>query len=531
MYKKTVFILLLATKVSAVPSLYPTSISDISRIKNPTTSSVIIDNVDSKRFYVLPPSVAEAKVTGLHTRTTNLGFCREMAALTEYSFKISQKIFDMEMEVSSEKAIVDEAFKNLSNAKEEASRHTTLARLQDLAELDANILENESRLSDLYTQSNSCNNSCEQINTEIDSLVRHKNEQLKLRREIAKNHSVDLRVYERNKAKVAAANDNYEYLEGALRKLTTNLNQVRNDFHQMYGSFAKMEGARAAISFQSSWNDNVAKLRTENPNYSFEKIHTQNAQVISSLSASKSLPGAQAILDYEFGGQNADGILKLPSYPESFQGNIVLSLVGACPQVYPELFKLNPADETMTYGMVVSYEFPTVFSVDVTATYNMYKMYQKIVQSGSSGGFFSSRSWSAVEEKNFFRDSFVVKWNEQDPLFSLPDDQKALYEKELRSAILERVASLALPLTPDRNAILKSAAAPKHGGVVLANSLTTACPGNMYCIGASIALNVLDAIFGSSSTASSYMQTYNIELVDQYSRSKVMYKPAITSYK
>lgn len=246
------------------------------------------------------------------------------------------------------------------------------------------------------------------------------------------------------------------------------------------------------------------------------------------------IPGAQAIIAYEVGGRSENGVLELSSYPESLAGNVVLSLVGACPALHPDWFNIPTAvasgADQMKYGLTVSYEYPSVFSINAKAQYNMYKMYQKIVESGSSGGFFNSNSWSSVEERNRFSDSFKVTWDETDPSFTLPDSEKAQIEAEMRKHIFDRMATLVLPRSPDHNGIIQAVGAPRHGALVLSDSLMTACPGNSFCVGGSIAFQVLDAIFGGSSSSSSYLQTYNSDLIEEFSRSKVIYKPAITSY-
>src|SRR5690606_40028981 len=92
----------------------------------------------------------------------------------------------------------------------------------------------------------------------------------------------------------------------------------------------------------------------------------------------ETLQGQGAVLGYELAGVYSEGKLSYPSYPANLSGNIRLSLLGTCPIIYPELFKLNlpPDTDQMKYGMVISYEFPSSFEVDVTAEYNMYKMYQ-----------------------------------------------------------------------------------------------------------------------------------------------------------
>src|SRR5690606_40218851 len=55
----------------------------------------------------------------------------------------------------------------------------------------------------------------------------------------------------------------------------------------------------------------------------------------------ETLQGQGAVLGYELAGVYSEGKLSYPSYPANLSGNIRLSLLGTCPIIYPELFKLN----------------------------------------------------------------------------------------------------------------------------------------------------------------------------------------------
>lgn len=269
MFKKTALMLLLTGTAMAAPTIYPLDVTSLSKIKNSTTSNIIADSVDSHRVYVMPPSVATAKVQGLHTLTANLGFCREMADEQLYSAELARKIKDLAIEEVSAKKEADVVRKQLLNAKEEAAKFTTQARLSDLSDLDITIENLANRLSDLYETANNCDAICDAINAEIDNLIKEKSELLKTRRTIVKQHSQDIRTYERYRSLVKNLQENFDDLEAVWGKLRTKLKQVQKDFLAMYENFGKMEGARAAISFKSDWDTNVAILRNENPGLEF----------------------------------------------------------------------------------------------------------------------------------------------------------------------------------------------------------------------------------------------------------------------
>jgi hypothetical protein len=533
--KKTILLvpLLFAVVANATPTTYPTDLNLFTTIQNPTDSNLVSDDTDSHRIYVMPPNDAEAHVTGLHTLTANLGFCKEMSDLQGYSRTTSKRIAELVVEDDANKVEVEKVRKTLAAARTDAAKFATERNLAALTDLDQKIQEMEARLSDLYKTNETCTKNCETIQAEAANLEKLKYQVLKDRRALATQHADDARTYDQKKAKIQALQLNYDEAQDRFVALQTRLMKVRNQFLEMYTSFGKMEGGRAGFNYVSHWDENLEKLKASNPGYDFQKIQTQDAKLFSGIKIIPDLPGASAILAYEIPGNQKEGYIELPSgFPGSISANVVLSLVGACPMLHPGDFNIDPKykSDDMTYGLAVTYTFPSAFRIKATAKYNMHKMYTKIMSSGSSGGFFSSRSWSNVEERTFFKDSFSVDWKIDDPENSVTEEQRLAVEHDMRVHIVERLASLAIPTAPNRDQIIAAGAAPAHGSVVVANSLMTACPGNLYCVGGALILQSLDAIFGSSSTSASYTQIQDMDLTESWSRSQVINKPWITSY-
>ena len=79
-------------EAGAVPTLYPTQVTKLMSIQNSTNSNLISDDVDLNRIYVMPPNTATGTVKGLHTLTTNLGFCSEMKNIQGYSSSLTDRI-------------------------------------------------------------------------------------------------------------------------------------------------------------------------------------------------------------------------------------------------------------------------------------------------------------------------------------------------------------------------------------------------------------------------------------------------------
>lgn len=518
----------------SLPTIYPTKVTYLSDIKNTTNSNLVADDTDERVFYVMPPNSAKASVLGLHTMNANVGFCREMADTQTYSRNITKKINDLADEEVMMWNEISAVADKVSKARKELADHVTLTKMDDFVALENRILEIELRLTSLYEQLSKCTSIslCNSMRGEVSELRAEKINATNEKRKIAQVMRQETRDYERKKAAVDALLEDKAEKEERVSKIRVRLASIRENFHQMYSSFGNMEGARASISFKSNWDSNIERLRQENPMFDFKKIETQNAVITSNIVDLASVPSGGAILGYDIGGNKEQGKLMLSKYPETFDGNIRLSLLGTCPVLHPDYFDINLPNGTdeMAYGLTVTYEYPSVFLAEAKVTYNMHKMYQKIMKSGSSGGFFSTRSWSSVEERTFFEDSFKVEWLEQDSGNSIPDAQKAEWEREMRNNVFSRLGSIGLPTAVNTGALITPPGIPQSGAIVLANSLQKTCPGNYYCVGAAIAFNVLDSIFGRKQSSSSYTNIQDANLVEQWSRTKVVYKPWISAY-
>lgn len=524
----------MAFNALAVPTLYPSEISKISKISNGTTSNLIADDVDLNRIYVMPPNRAEASASGFHTMNMNLNFCGEISDLAKYMRSIEQKKTQLAQEDADSASRVDKIRRDLFQARKDAADYIASKDLVLLDNLDSELKDVEERLVLLYDKLEKCQDSCAPISAEMKALNERKRNLQNDRRELSKQRVADVRQYEKLKTKVEQISINLTDEEESFKKVRDRLTAVKKELFETYSTYGRMEGGRAAFNYRSSWDQNVQRLRDANPGFSFEKIQTANAKVASSLIGLNSTISGSAVLGYEMAGSTAsNGILELPSFPEDFSTNVVLSLLGACPIVHPESFEVQgpkPTVDQMKYGLTIAYEFPSNFRLSATANYNMHKMYKKTAESGSSGGFFSSRSWTNVSEQTDFTDAFRVAWKEQDPSNTIDEKSRILVEQEMKLDIYNRMAIYAAIQSPDRAGTMSPMNPPTHGAVVLSSGLMNTCPGNAYCVGGAIALQVLDAIFGNSSAVASYTQRQDFDLTNSWSRDKVSLKPWITVY-
>ena len=516
-------------KVLAEPTLYPRDPNILYQIENTTTSNILADDLDPRTIWVMPPNTAQAKVHGLHSRTSNMGFCKEMGNLQRYNRGLSEDMDRLARQLNSMYKEIAELQREASRLDKEAEAYATERNLQAINDLDQRIAEAEGRLSELYELDSSCTNSCEHIINEIDSIVKDKNEMLRLRRQLTRENTADYREYNRRRNRARAAQRAVDNATGGYRRIQRELSKLHSQFLSIYNNYGQMEGARAAILYKSSWDKNIETLRHQNPGYHFAKIATKNATLMSEIAGVEGVNAQGAIMAIGLGGKMVNGVADFTAYPENLSTNVVLSLIGACPMEHPEYFDIpKNSTEEMAYGLIISYEYDSVFDIEARMTYNMRKVYERITSAGSRGGLFRSRSWSSVQERNFFEDAIEVEWLDKENFYSA--EERDALEQEMRNSIFSRLASMALPDTPIRSEILEATNPPERGAVVLGETLMKTCPTNKYCLaGASIAV-VLDSIFGRSSATTNYSNIIDATITENYSHTRKITKSWLTSY-
>lgn len=531
---------ILANVAYATPTIWPTEddLTHLHKVVNLTNSNLVADNVQPMKVYVMPPNSAKAIMQKkLFLRTANLGFCREMKDLQSYTRNVSAEIADYEARVYGKKGDADRINAKLGLARQDLAQYTVEHNITEIEDLDVEISELTSLIKEKTEDLKECIKDCSELRTQIYDHNTNHASALKRRRELAKLHTQTLSMYEKKKKSVEGYEEDLRDANKSWLSLENDLISVRTSLFNLYKDLGSLEAGRAAITYTSAWDENLEILRTQNPQYEFEKIQTRASVFTTDMADLNHVPSATAVMAYKTSActNGENGKCETTTYPDSFSGTVVLSTVGACPIEHPEYFDLdlsaaNSAEE-MNFGMTVAYDYPTAMTVKATAKYNMYKMYQKIASSGRSGGFFKSKSWSSVTEKTFFRDSFSVNWDEQDKEGSLPEARKIVLEQEMRNAIFDRLAKIGLPAVANPGALVVPLV-PASGATVLGNELANnrLCQTNVYCTAASIGVKLLDAIFGSSSSSASYKNIQDVEMKDVWSQTTVVYRPYITSY-
>lgn len=522
----------LTQTAKADPVLHPSEPQRLEAIINNTNSNLVGDHADPNMAWVMPPLSASAKTGKLHTIGTNVGFCAEMSDMQGSSRRIQKRIEDLVIKMADQadrrQRLQDEA----SNAMADAEKFAREKNMTALSDIDDRIDMIEARLSKLYEELEKCED-CAPIKTEIRDLQTEKREKASARQELAVQHANDLRTYNQKRSRAVALQQKANDATKAYEDTETMMIDAKNKVLTAYSRLGSMYGAQAPIKYASGWEENTARLRADNPGWRFEMISTSEAVVSANMITSSYLEYLTPVIAFDIGGASPkDGVLQLNSYPPVLSSNVVLNLVGTCPMLHPKTFGVEPDQNgDMQYGLTISYKFPSLYLTKVKFTYNMYRLYTKVVSSGSKGGFFRSRSWSKVEEREFFKDGFTAHWSESDPHNQISEERKLEIESNVRVELLRRMAAFVNPAGLNQYLMQNPPGIPPRGGVVIADSLDKTCSTvNVYCAGASLLLRGLDAIFGSSSSSASYLNEQNRELVEEWSRETTRMTPWVTVY-
>lgn len=522
----------LGVKAHAVPTLYPDTVN--TSVRNPTTSSLLQDSADSRLFYVLPPQNAVAQATGLQATTANVGFCREMAQIQTYSEKTAKMIYETSTQMNDLKNESVAQRNEIQKKIAELSQFATANNLIEFSMLDQNIDKQQQRLADLYEKSKSCKIDCDLILKDIQSTLTLNLELVRRRADMAVSRLNEAQEYEKRKNYLEGIKQQYELNMNRLKDFNNVLKSLRADYDSLYAAHSQREGAQAHLDYNSGWTQNVSMLQMSNPSYRFQKITTRNAMIrADGYQKLASLPQG-SVLSFSLSGMDAKGNLALPSYPESLSGLVTLNLLAVCPMLYPESFGLDRSDPSvdpskMKYGLTVTFDYPVEAQYDLEIQYNMYKMYWSFQAAGADNSFFNPSTWSLSKEETIFRDSFKTLWFTNSEQALMTSDQKRAIESDLRRQMLSRLAQQ-LAMKNPRN-LNDTFDIPKSGAVVLANGLADKCSFSYICQGASLGLNVLASIFGSSQASQEYLQTINVTQTERYADHQIVMQSMLTSYR
>ena len=304
-----------------------------------------------------------------------------------------------------------------------------------------------------------------------------------------------------------------------------------NSMNSLVSTSARNHGGTLLVPYLHRQAENIETIRNENPAYTnVGAVQTYHGRLYFSAPGSiqdgldiSLLP----IIDtYSVSGVTANKLAhSTAEIAPRLDVTVSLTRMGACLIQFPEKFGSKTAPK---FGLTAIYDYPFAFTTSVHASYNLKNIYRFLKESGSSGGLFSSKSWSRTLELNWGESALKFSWRETDPELKVTPADRLEIEKSVKADLLASIDRLVM----ERAGLPPAQAANPgpHGATVLANSLDKTCSVNAYCAAASIALRTLDAVFGSSSTSTQIEKSLDVTATYEFDSSIPKYVSQGISY-
>lgn len=529
----------------AVPSAFTSKCGSLDIINN-TTSTILSDNENCKTAWVLPPTYGVVSLSG-YTPSGNLGMCQEVKSVQDLSRNLVERIASLTQEVDSFRIEYQAKEKELIDAKAQYYELERSPEYKEITNIENQISLVERRIEKLLEQLTNCSENCMHINDELQA-KREERHSLKDQLIDVKDKYFDLvQEHRLAKGKLESAQFAFDTINNEINVKIQRAIMLKTTLQQWLMFYAKLEGGTAHLDYDTQWVQNAIKLNEKyQGKYQFMQIPTRNARISANFVGSNDketyLSSMPAILDYSINGMKftpwgENGAIEHASLPSRLSGSVRLSMLGGCPMYYKNflesdtLIKDDTINKRMNFSLAATYEYPAAFKFNVTASYNLYKMYEKISTASSHGGFFSREQYTSVVEDRADNDGFSIEWHLEDEKYS--DQEKEEIRKALRAELIGRVLStLATPIYTKTH--LADAVVPTntgHGALVIATGINRTCGYyNIWCQGAVWVFRGLDAIFGSSSAETKFRTTHNRTAVETWNTSETRWRTAATGF-
>jgi hypothetical protein len=528
-----------AIPATAAPTLYPRAGNRLSEVVNNTPTVVISDTQNNKKFWVLPAKTGSMELTNLFYGA-NTGFCSEMSLLQSTSFELAQEISIQSTRILQYQGQIDQKTEELAVLRQ-AEADLLVPELRTIQDLRRDIEDIEDRIDDLRDLLLDCEtDSCEEdIEDEIETL---KDEKARLKDELRvleRQHRDAVREWERAKARVEAKDEEIQDIKRAIRGVTAELIESKNQIFSMYRHYGTLEGGFGGVNFSTNWTSSVETLRNAHraKGFVFDPIDTSDVrvfpQLVPGIGTDDYLAGLPSVMSYTLNGRQispTDSTQHLASFPDTMVANMRLSLVGACPYKFPAQWDLAEGQNGLPlYGLTSEYAYPSAFRTHVRASYNLWSVYEHMKRVSVDGGFFST-STSVEETVDTDGDStWTFHFYDES---GMTDAEKTAVERQIKLELMADV--LRLMGVPSQATVadnLNPMAPPPSGAAVLGQGIDSVCGWyNPYCSGASWILRGLQAIFGGSETETRFRETHNYTATREYSADFVQPRTGIVTF-
>lgn len=538
-------ILLFSQLAQGIPSAFVSKCGALN-IKNDTTSTILRDNEDCKTAWVLPPTFGLVNLTG-YMPNANLGLCQEVKDVQKMSNSLLGRIERTENEMKELIALQIIKKKELLEAKKLFSDLESSTEFQDIKFAEAKVARAEENVQELLAQLKSCGVDCDAIREELRII---KEDRAKAKGVLSQLQSRCFEIMQRHraaKARMEYAQNDLETFSSDLTILNENQIKLKDTLNNWLQFYSKLEGGTAFLNYDSQWTESTQRLnKAYQGKIQFQQVPTRNARITANFIGNdnevSSLAFMPAILDYAIHGTKftpwgEQGAIEQTALPSRISGSVRLSLMGGCPMYFKNfldsdtLARDDKLERKLNFAISATYEYPAAFKYNVTATYNLFKIYEEVKNFYSNVGIFSSDQFDKVIAFNDSRDTFEINWHLENERYSAEQQQEIT--KYLKSELLGRImVAMGTPNNSGINANRAPAPMPtESAAMTLAKGIDSICGYyNLYCLGSSWIMRGLNSAFGSSETESKFRSTNNYLAKETWKTSQAGWRAGATGY-
>lgn len=541
---------LAAPSLYALPSVYvnDTKLKSVGAIK--TRSTLIADNEDPRKVWVLPPKSGAIDVKDF-VSSGNTPMCGSLKELIKEMEQIDGQLRQQRQRIKEREPELTKAHQLVAKRRAELAELGDKPSLKEIILLEGRQEELEAKITALIDELDQTEDPevITAIKEELKELRAERSQLRKDIRELRKTHRADYARYAKAKRRYEAARANFDEVDADIKQMIAIWQSFQDDILSTYKNRGRIHAGTAAMDYESQWQEEVSRLQSSYSQLDFVPMATFNTRIYAGFFAAadedsyyKNLP---PLVSYSINGQPqlpwgkripvTSGQRGASGLPSTVVGDFHYNLIGGCPIVDRGFFDEvrfdveRASDGTPRYGMSASYEYDMAFNFEVEASYNLFKIYEKVVKQGSTGGFFTSRAYVDIVEKQDDDDTFSIRISSD---ANLPAKQVAKIRTEIKKELINRVLAMtATPTMKDKPVLKLPGVRAKRGAIVMADGLSKVCGFNVYCQVGSWILRVGDSIWGSSTAEANFKREWNRTAHEKWSQHSMVPRQATITFR
>ncbi len=320
--------------------------------------------------------------------------------------------------------------------------------------------------------------------------------------------------------------------------------------------YVNIEGASGQIIWTVGWDQLLEEYKKLNPNIlvNWTRLPIKEAELVStvkfpgsvqevgSISALKSalIPGAKPTGYSGLGkGEKVVEAQSQPSssteansiFGNSIAGQIVLSLVGACPYFQDMNNKtslnFNELTNHMTANLIYSYEVAALRGY--SAQYNLSNLLRRIEENTKSGGFFSTQVAHNLTENKDVKDWFTINFTNNSKEFEYTAEEQKEITQTVKQELMDRAMQQFSGLNAGPSVALPLPQAEQNGAAMASVGLRKCM--FWYCQAGSIILGIANSIWGKSEAVTNFHRNNNVWVTEKVQGMQIVLRSSSLAFK